>query len=58
MGRLLTMAEVTEILGISHMTLYRWRKAGRFPEPVRVGPNSVRWPASVVEEWIDARPAA
>ena len=28
---------------------------GHFPKPVRLGPNSVAWVASEVEEWIRER---
>ena len=29
--------------GIDASTLYRGIKAGRYPKPVKVGPNSSRW---------------
>jgi len=28
---------------INHATLYRGIKAGRYPEPIKVGANSSRW---------------
>ena len=56
--RLLTRPEVETRCGIARSTIYRLMRAGRFPEPLRVGPRAVRWPASEIEEWLDARPRA
>ena len=41
--RLLNAREVQRLTAISHATLYRLVKAGRFPKPIRVGPNTSRW---------------
>jgi hypothetical protein len=38
-------------------TLYRWIKEGRFPKPVRLGPNTVAWTDEQLREF-DARIAA
>ncbi len=38
-------------------TLYRWIKDGRFPKPIRLGPNSVAWRWSAIEAWLAAREA-
>lgn len=41
------------LLGVSRTTLWRWRRERLgFPQPVRLGPNSVRYSMSVVESWI------
>lgn len=56
--RLLRRDEVESRCGITRSTLYRWMRAGRFPEPLRVGPCAVRWPASEIEEWLAERPRA
>lgn len=40
-------------LGISRTTLWRWRRERPgFPQPVRLGPNSVRYSLRLVEAWI------
>lgn len=36
-------------------TLDRWIKAGQFPRPLRIGPNTNAWRASDVEQWLDER---
>lgn len=40
------------------MTLYRWmaRENDPFPQPIRLGENSIAWRASDVEAWLDRRP--
>lgn len=56
--RLLTRPEVESRCGIARSTIYRLMRAGEFPEPLRVGPRAVRWPASEVEDWLAERPRA
>ena len=56
--RLLTRSEVETRCGIARSTIYRLMRAGRFPEPVRVGPRAVRWPEHELDAWIADRPRA
>ena len=44
-------------LGITNnrMTLNRWIERGHFPAPIQLGPNSIAWRASEVQEWLDNR---
>lgn len=42
-----------QLLGVSRTTLWRWRRERQgFPQPVRLGPNSVRYSMRLVESWI------
>jgi predicted DNA-binding transcriptional regulator AlpA len=47
MTELLDKAEVCRLFGgnrpINPSTLYRGIRLGRYPKPIRVGPNSSRW---------------
>lgn len=52
--RLLTLAEVQEMLGISRSTLHRLRTAGELPGPTHTGP--LRWPLSVIRAYIARHP--
>ena len=54
--RLVTRAEVERRVGLGRSALYRAMREGRFPEPLRVGPKSVRWLLSEVEQWIAGLP--
>jgi len=54
-GILIRIADVCELLGISRATVYRLRSEEDFPEPVKLGPATVRWSIDAVEAWRDAR---
>ena len=41
----------------NRVTLQRWIKDNQFPKPIRLGPNSVAWRWSAIEEWLAAREA-
>ena len=47
--RLLTVAEVTEMLGVTKPTLHRWEKDG-YLKPVRIGGGLVRYKAKDVQQ--------
>ena len=52
----LRTADVIRRLSISRETLRRWRAAGHFPEPRRLGPGSLAWDAREIDEWLKTRP--
>jgi prophage regulatory protein len=39
----LTDKQVAERYGVSTDSIWRWKRQGNFPAPVRVGPNCTRW---------------
>jgi predicted DNA-binding transcriptional regulator AlpA len=50
---LVTCAEAKYILGgISTATLYRGIASGRYPAPLKVGPNTSRWNRAKLEECV------
>ena len=55
MDRVVSTSQVVELLGVGRSTLARWRRDGRFPEPIRLGPHRVGWRVSTVEGWLAAR---
>lgn len=50
-GSLLRLAEVCKILSISRSTIYKRLSDETFPEPVRLGPRTVRWRTDAIEAW-------
>ena len=42
----------------SRTTYWRWVKAGLFPKPVKLGPNSNGWLESEIDEWVRTRKTA
>jgi prophage regulatory protein len=39
----LNVNQVAERYGVSTDSIWRWKRNGDFPAPVRVGPNCTRW---------------
>lgn len=54
---LLAISEVSRRLGVSRSTCERLRRnpAAKFPKPIKIGPNSVRYDAAELDQWLDAR---
>lgn len=46
----LTVDQVASRYGVSTDSIWRWKRQGNFPAPVRVGPNCTRWRAADVLE--------
>lgn len=55
---LLRLPEVMARVGWGRSTIYLKIRAREFPSPVRLGPRSVAWPSTEVDEWIQKRIAA
>ena len=55
---LLRGRDILVLLGISKATLHRWRGAGRFPKPIRLGPRMLAWRRVDLEAWIDDLPVS
>lgn len=54
--RILRLAEVIALTGLSRSTIYRLMAKGEFPEAVNLGGSSGRaigWKAEEVYDWID-----
>lgn len=56
MSGLLTLAEVTRLVGYSRTSIWRLTKADRFPQPVKLPSGQTRFRADEVQAWIDALP--
>ncbi|EGJ9167764.1 AlpA family transcriptional regulator [Escherichia coli] len=52
---LIRLPEVQRRTGYSKAWLYRLISQGRFPKPVKIGPRSVAFIESEVDEWINQR---
>lgn len=58
MERLLRRREVEAATGLSRSSIYLKMRQGAFPEPLKVGPNAVRWREDEIRAWLDAKPRA
>ena len=54
LGRLLTISEVADLLGVPIATIYRWRHVGDGPPGYRIG-RHVRYRRDDIEAWIESR---
>lgn len=45
-------AELSELLGISSTTLWRWRQQKIIPQPLALGKRIVGWQEEVIQEWL------
>jgi len=53
--RLIRLPQVTSRVGLSATTIWRQRRAGTFPDPVRISPGCVAWREADVDAWIESR---
>jgi prophage regulatory protein len=55
--QLLRAKQVTAIMGLSQMTIYRLELAGQFPARRKLAKNSVAWLEDEIKAWITSRPS-
>lgn len=53
--RFIRTAELVGKVGLSRATIWRLERAGKFPKRRQIGPGSVAWLESEVEEWMKQR---
>jgi predicted DNA-binding transcriptional regulator AlpA len=54
--KLLSYDDLVDLNIVSNrMTLRRWMRDQGFPQPIQLGPNTVRWSQSKVWGWIESR---
>ena len=51
--RLLSVREVLLLINIPRATWYRMRERGEFPDPVRLGSQTVGWSEADVDVWLE-----
>ena len=54
----LRLKQVKSLIGLCRSSIYNMINEGRFPQPVRLGPQSVAWLKSEVQLWMNDRIAA
>ena len=53
-----TRHQLEKLFKVSPATIYRWINEGKFPAPIHLGANMVRWKVSDIEAWIAEREGA
>ena len=54
-SRVLRLREVAERLGVSHDTIRRMVRDGRFPPPVQIAVRSIGWLEADLDTWLAER---
>ncbi len=54
--RIIRDKEVSKRTGKSRVQRWRDVRAGKFPAPIQLGPNSIGWYEHEVERWLETRP--
>lgn len=50
----LTLAEVRARVSLGRTTIYRWISQGKFPKPIPLASQVVRWRESEIAQWMEA----
>ena len=53
---LLDMETVARLAGLHRVSIYRLIRAGKFPQPLKIGEKAVRWRESDIKDWQDSLP--
>lgn len=53
--KFLRIKGVVDRVGWSVPQIWKMSREGRFPPPVKLGPNTTAWVADEVEDWMRAR---
>lgn len=56
MSIVIRISEAARTLGISRATLYRWIDRGLIDRPLQIGPRTVGWQRSYIDQFIANRP--
>jgi prophage regulatory protein len=48
---MIRMKSLARLIGVDRATIYRWMKAGTFPQPVNVGEHAMSFYEDEVIEW-------
>ena len=47
----LSVDQVAKRFGVSKDSIWRWKRNGDFPAPVKLGGTTTRWRLANIEEW-------
>lgn len=53
--QLLRLKQVEAKTGIKRSQIYLYMQSGRFPHSIKIGPASVAWLESEIDEWINQK---
>ncbi|WP_445428005.1 helix-turn-helix transcriptional regulator [Alishewanella sp. HL-SH05] len=57
-NRLLTLKQISELVGLSRASIWRLRTSGDFPKGISLTRHSIRWSLADIEEWLNSKKIA
>ena len=51
--KLIRIKEVMDRTGLARSTIYKYISEEKFPQPTKLGPRTVAWVESEIENWIN-----
>ncbi len=58
LGAYIRVAEIAKLIQVSQATIWRWKRIGHFPQPVKLGAKVTAWKAQDVQAWMDKQGGA
>ncbi len=55
LSRILSPRELGELTGLAPATIWRMRRRGELPEPIRLSPHRVGWREDTIADWLAKR---
>lgn len=52
---LLRPANLAKKLNVNLVTLWRWRRQGKIPQPINLGGRLIAWRKSTIEDWLSEK---
>ncbi|ECU9386452.1 TPA: AlpA family transcriptional regulator [Salmonella enterica subsp. enterica serovar Concord] len=53
--RLLRLPQLLDKTGLKRAQVYAYMKTGYFPKSIKIGPSSVAWLESEIDDWINEK---
>ena len=47
--------QLTDLIGVSKTTIYRWIDSGKFPNYIKIGDRAIGWRVDDIHDWIESR---
>jgi predicted DNA-binding transcriptional regulator AlpA len=54
-NRLLSAADLAELLSVPERTIRSWQFSGMLPKPIPLGKKLIRWRPGDIRAWLDAQ---
>ena len=52
---ILNFKDIQRLTKKSRPTIWRWEQRGLFPKSFKIGPNSVGWLKSSIDQWVEEK---